>query len=449
MIQNKRQWQEADMAVKITGIDEHSLAKRHGIKQGDILLFINGEEINDMLDLQFYSAEAHLRLTLRRLHRQFDAIIDKKNQYEPLGFEFETYLIDKHHSCKNKCIFCFVDQLPKGLRSSLYFKDDDERLSFLFGNYITLTNLSRHEIDRIKKMKISPINISVHTTDPDRRVFMMKNPRAAQINELMQEFYDAQITMNTQIVLCKGVNDGEYLKQSIERMQQLYPQVQSCSVVPIGVTKYREGLAEVETFDKEESANVIKMVNLWTDLFYKEHGERLIYLSDEFYLRAGIEIPPAEYYGSFAQIENGVGMVRSFIDNFKEELSLAKEPTMDITGDLAVGMAMYPVMCQLIKQANEKLGGRVKIAVHGIENDFFGGNVWVTGLLTAKDLIEQLKGKLTSNKLYLCEDMLRSEKDMFLDDLLPQEVEEVLNVNIEFHQNDGQTLAKKLFGTNS
>ena len=435
------------MAVRITGIDEHSLAQKHGIKQGDSLVFINGEEINDMLDLQFYSAEKHIKLTLRRQNRQFDVNINKKDQYEPLGFEFETYLIDKHHSCKNKCIFCFVDQLPKGLRPSLYFKDDDERLSFLFGNYITLTNLSSHEIDRIKKMKISPINISVHTTDPERRVFMMKNPQAARINELMQDFFEAGITMNTQIVLCKGVNDEEYLHQSILRMQQLYPQVQSCSVVPIGVTKFREKLSQVETFNAKESAKVIEQVKTWTEDFYKIHGERLVYLSDEFYLRAGLPLPPREYYGSFAQLENGVGMVRNFTDNFLEEISYGEKSGPVITGDIATGMAMYPVICALIDQANEQLNGRLKIKVHGIENNFFGGNVWVTGLITAGDLIEQLKGRLTSNTLYLCEDMLRSEKDMFLDDITPAQVEQALGAKLIFHPNDGVQLVNTLLGT--
>lgn len=435
------------MAVKITGIEPGSAAAKYDIKPGDSLLYINGEEINDMLDLQFYSADSHLCLSMKRKEQEFEIKIDKQDQYEPLGLEFETYLIDKHHSCKNKCIFCFIDQLPKGLRPSLYFKDDDERLSFLFGNYITLTNLSRHEIDRIKKMKISPINISVHTVDPDRRVYMMKNPNSAQINELMQEFYDAGITMNTQVVLCKGVNDEQYLKQTIQRMQQLYPQVQSVSVVPLGVTRYREGLAPVETFNKEESARVIDQVEEWTQDFYSQHGQRLIYLSDEFYLRAQRPIPPAEYYGAFNQLENGVGMVRNFIDGFLEELEYSTIPDTPIVGDLAVGMAMYPIMCQVIQQANSLYDNKFNITVHGIENNFFGGNVWVTGLITATDLIAQLQGKLTSDTLYLCEDMLRSEKDLFLDDKTPQDVQQALHVTPIFYRNDGVELVQKLLAT--
>lgn len=285
------------MAVHITGIDRGSLSAEYGILPGDDLISINGEVINDMMDLQFFSSDLNLKIILKRDGKEFEINMEKSDEYDSLGLEFETYLIDKHHSCKNKCIFCFIDQLPKGMRPSLYFKDDDERLSFLFGNYITLTNLSRHEIDRIKKMKISPINISVHAVEPELRVFMMKNPRAAEINSLMDEFYEAGITMNTQVVLCKNINDGEHLKKTIRRMERLYPQVHSVSIVPFGMTRYRDGLEKVESYTKEECRRIIEQVNRWTEDFVKEHdGERLVYLSDEFYMRAQVPLPPAEYY---------------------------------------------------------------------------------------------------------------------------------------------------------
>ncbi len=435
------------MAVRITGIEQRSPAEKYGILAGDNLISINGGEIFDMMDLQFYSTDTQLDIELERDGEKVHISLTKADAYTPLGLEFGTYLIDKQHSCKNKCIFCFVDQLPKGLRKDMYFKDDDERLSFLFGNYITLTNLSRREIDRIKKMKISPINISVHTTDPDLRVFMMKNPRAAEINDLMQEFYDAGIVMNTQIVLCKGVNDGENLKNSIRRLQSLYPQVASCSIVPVGKTRYRDGLAPVETFDAEECAQVIRQVNEWTEEFYAQHGDRQIYLSDEFYLRAGLPIPPAEYYGDFPQIENGVGMVRTLIDSFADEIDYSEGNVNPISADIATGEAMYPVFCEIIRMAEEKLNRKLDITIHKIKNNFFGGNVWVTGLITATDLTDQLKGKLTSGRLLLCNDMLRSEQDMFLDDKTPADLAGELGVEVEFYSNDGMQLAQRLLGT--
>ena len=436
------------MAVHITGIDRGSLSAEYGILPGDDLISINGEVINDMMDLQFFSSDLNLKIVLKRDGKEFEINMEKSDEYDSLGLEFETYLIDKHHSCKNKCIFCFIDQLPKGMRPSLYFKDDDERLSFLFGNYITLTNLSRHEIDRIKKMKISPINISVHAVEPELRVFMMKNPRAAEINSLMDEFYEAGITMNTQVVLCKNINDGEHLKKTVRRMERLYPQVHSVSIVPFGMTRYRDGLEKVESYTKEECRRIIEQVNRWTEDFVKEHnGERLVYLSDEFYMRAEVPLPPAEYYCDYAQLENGVGLVRNFMDNFLEEVEYAEEPYKQVKADMAVGEAMYPIMCQVFQKANEKLNGALDIKVHKIVNNFFGGNVWVTGLITAQDLIRQVQGKLTSDTLLLCADMLDSENEFFLDDKTPEDVEKALGVKLSFYPNDGVKMAQELLGT--
>ncbi len=435
------------MAVHITNIEHGSVAEKYGILPGDELISINEEVINDMMDLQFYSTDTVLDVVIERKGEKQNITVKKEDEYTPLGLEFETYLIDKHHSCKNKCVFCFIDQLPKGMSPYLYFKDDDERLSFLFGNYITLTNLSRREIDRIKKMKISPINISVHTTEPELRVRMMKNPRAREINELMQEFYDAGITMNTQIVLCKNMNDGEHLKTSIRRLESLYPQVHSVSIVPFGYTRYRDGLEKVESFSPEECAQVIKDVHEWTQDFVDEHGERLIYLSDEFFMRAGLPVPPAEYYGDYAQLENGVGMVRNFIDNFTEEVEYAGSLDEPVYADMVTGEAMYPVMCKVLEDANKVLGGKLHITVHKVVNNFFGGNIWITGLITAKDMIEQLKGKLSTDTLLLCQDMLDSENIRFLDEVTPAELERELRVKTMFYPNDGLNLAQFLLGT--
>ena len=428
------------MSVKITSIQSGSVAEKYGLKAGDELVLIDGNEINDMLDLQFFQTNRRLKALVRAQGEEKTIEIKKSDEYEPLGLDFETYLIDKHHFCKNKCMFCFIDQLPKGMRESLYFKDDDERLSFLFGNYVTLTNLSRKEIDRIKKLKISPINISVHTTDPDLRVKMMKNPSAAQINQLMQEFADAQIHMNAQIVLCRGINDGNYLRDTIARLQQLYPWVQSASIVPIGLTKHRQGLAQMETFDGQAANFVIEQVERCTEDFYNKHRKRIVYLSDEFYLKAGREIPPKEYYEDFPQIENGVGMVRTFIDNFNEELQLVAPLKEEIAVDIATGEGFYPVLKQMSDKANEQLGSSLKIKIHSVKNNFFGGNVNVTGLLTAQDIIAQLQGKLISKRLLLCSDVLRREGDLFLDDQTPRQVEKALSTNIEFYSNDGYDL---------
>lgn len=429
------------MAVRISHIEKGSIAQKFKINAGDSLLSINSGEINDMLDLQFYATSKKLVLDiLTNEGEKRKVMFEKSDEYEPLGLDFETYLIDKQHFCKNKCTFCFIDQLPRGMRDSLYFKDDDERLSFLFGNYITLTNLSQKEMDRIKKIKISPINISVHTTNPELRVQMMKNPEAGKINEKMEEFAKSGIKMNAQIVLCRNVNDGTELEKTIKTLQNLYPAIQSVSIVPIGLTKCRDGLEKLETFDEKASEQVIDLVDKATCEFYKENGTRLIYLSDEFYLKAKKEIPTTEYYEDFPQIENGVGMVRTFLDNFYEALEYQKPLKSVVSVDIATGGGFYPILCEAVKKAQDKLQGKLKINIHPIENRFFGGNVNVTALLTGIDLKEQLKGKLISKRLILCKDILRSEGDLLLDDTTPTELENELEATIEFYSNDGADL---------
>ena len=429
------------MAVQIKGVEKSSLAQRFGIAAGDTLVKINGEEINDMLDLQFYQASKNLDIELVTESGEHKNVqIKDKDEYDTLGLEFETYLIDKHHHCKNKCMFCFIDQLPKGLREPLYFKDDDERLSFLFGNYVTLTNLTQKEFDRIKKVRISPINVSVHTTNPELRVQMMKNPRACEIMDRMQEFAAADIKMNCQIVLCKGVNDGEELKRTIRDLQSLYPQVQSVSIVPIGLTRYRDGLAKAETFDSEDAKQVISLVDEATKEFYNTHGTRLIYASDEFYLNAGYDIPDADYYEGFPQIENGVGMVRTFMDNFADDMEYNETARESVAVDIATGESFYPVLKAVTDKAMEKYGDKVKIYVHKVKNEFFGGNVSVTGLLTGTDLVKQLKGNLKTDRLCLCKDVLSDNADIFLDDMTVPQLESQLGTNVEFYSCDGYDL---------
>lgn len=428
------------MAVIIKDVENGSLAAEYGIKAGDKLVSINGEEINDMLDLQFYQSNRKLEIKLETDGTEKLVSISDKDEYQPLGLEFGTYLIDKHHHCKNKCMFCFIDQLPKGLREPLYFKDDDERLSFLFGNYITMTNLTQKEVDRIKKVRISPINISVHTTNPELRVKMMKNPNATNVMERMQEFAAADIKMNCQIVLCKNVNDGEELRRSIRDLQSLYPAVQSVSIVPIGLTGYRDGLEKAETFDGEDSKKVIALVTEETEEFFKANGTRLIYLSDEFYLNAGYDIPGADYYEDFPQIENGVGMVRTFIDNFKDDMDYHPTANGNVAVDIATGESFYPVLKEMTDKAMKKYGDKVKIYVHKIKNEFFGGNVSVTGLLTGTDLVKQLKGNLKTNRLCLCNDVLSDNAEIFLDDMTVPQLENQLGTKAEFYSCDGYDL---------
>ena len=415
------------MAVKIMGADPDSPAKKAGLA-GATLLSIDGSEINDMLDYEFHSAGARLELALMR-GGKLEYVTLEKEEYQPLGCRFESYLIDKKHSCKNKCMFCFIDQLPKGLRETLYFKDDDERLSFLFGNYITLTNLAPREVERIKKMHISPINISVHTVDPELRVTMMKNKHAGEVLRYIDEFAAAGIEMNCQLVLCRGINDGDKLRQSIEKLAGLYPAVQSIAAVPSGLTKYREGLYPLEPYDRETAGRVLDILEEHGERYRQRHGVGIIYPGDEWYLLAERPIPPYEFYDGFPQLENGVGMWRTLHDEFLQALPDMKPPLLPRRIDLATGELAYP----LIKNLTDTLQTvcrKVKITVHCIKNDFFGGNVTVAGLVTGTDLKKQLKGKLKSRTLGIPEVMLREERDKFLDDVTVKELELALGARV-------------------
>ena len=301
--------------VRITYVGKHSRAHKAGIKKDDVLLSINGNEINDVIDYRFYLADENLDLMVDRDSKRMHFSI-MKEQYDDIGLDFETPLMDKKHSCKNKCIFCFIDQLPKGMRETLYFKDDDSRLSFLHGNYITLTNLTEADVDRIIKMRISPINISVHTMNPDLRVKMMKNKRAGEVLSYLDKIRDAHLTMRGQIVLCRGINDGEELNFSMKKLSEYYPWIDSVSVVPAGLTKYREGLYPLTQYTKEESRKIVETINFFGDSMKEKNGSRLFFPADEFYLKAELPLPDEEYYEGYPQIENGVGMLRSFIEQF-------------------------------------------------------------------------------------------------------------------------------------
>ncbi len=429
------------MAVKITGADKGSPAQRAGLA-GAMLLSIDGSEINDMLDYEYYSSGARLELAVMR-GTKLEYLTIEKNEYEPLGCVFESYLIDKKHSCRNKCIFCFIDQLPKGLRETLYFKDDDERLSFLFGNYITLTNLNAHEVERIKKMRISPINISVHTVEPELRVKMMTNRHAGEVLRYIDEFAAAGIEMNCQLVLCRGVNDGEHLRKSIEKLGGLYPAVRSVATVPCGLTRYREGLYPLVPFDRAAACEVLDIIEEYGDRYKKEHGARVIYPGDEWFLLAQRPIPPESYYDGYPQLENGVGMWRRLHDDFMGALPELKRTFLPRAIDVATGELAYPLI-RLLTDTLQSLHGSVRIHVHRIRNDFFGGNVGVAGLITGTDLIAQLKGRLRSRTLGIPEVMLRDEKDRFLDDVTVRQLEKALGVRVRILPQDGAALAASL-----
>ena len=429
------------MAVKITGTDKGTPAERANLK-GATLLSIDGNEIHDMLDYEFFSQGSKLELSVMR-GGALEYLQISKEEYQPLGCCFQSYLIDKKHSCCNKCIFCFIDQLPKGLRDTLYFKDDDERLSFLFGNYVTLTNLSAREVERIKAMHISPINISVHTVDPELRVKMMKNKNAGAVLRYIDEFAEAGIEMNCQLVLCRDVNDGDVLRRSIEKLASLYPHVKSIAAVPAGLTRYREGLYPITAYDKESAAQVLDILEEYGEKFREQYGVRIVYPGDEWFLLAQRPIPKAEYYDEYLQLENGVGMWRLFHDEFMNALGTRHRVLWPRRMDIVTGELAYP----LIKMLTETLCSiypRVHVRVHMIKNEFFGGNVTVAGLITGTDILKQVKGKLCSHTLLIPEVMLREEKDKFLDDVTLSDLERKLHVKTRILPQDGGEVVQML-----
>ena len=430
--------------VEIKSVIKKSPADKAGLKGGDLLLKVNSHEINDFLDYQFYTQESRLTIEYER-KGIVKSVLVKKDEYDDLGLEFETYLMDKEKRCKNKCIFCFIDQNPEGMRESIYFKDDDSRLGFLFGNYITLTNLSERDVERIIEMHISPVNISVHTMNKDLRVKMMKNKNAGECLDIIKHLAENGIEINTQLVLCPEINDGEELKYSLQKLSELYPGVQSIAAVPVGVTKHREGLFEMPEYTKETASEVIDIITSFGDSFKEKHGTRLCYAADEFYLKAERELPNADYYENYCQLENGVGMWTSFKDEFMSGLYDMEEADEERKLSVATGEAAFPLIKELCDEVTKKYPN-TKINVYKIENDFFGHSVTVAGLVTGKDLINQLKGKELFEKLIIPDVMLRSEGDLFLDNVSVEDTEEALGVAVDVtFSADGYDLLDKIF----
>ena len=433
------------MAVIIKQVHRGSPADHAGILPGDTLLSIDGHEIDDVLDYRFYMMNRVLHLRLSRPGMGECAKTVRKGEYEELGLEFETYLMDQQRTCYNKCIFCFVDQMPPGMRESLYFKDDDSRLSFLFGNYITLTNLKRREIDRIKQMHISPINISVHTMNPQLRVEMMKNKHAGESLSIVYELAKSGVKLNTQLVLCPGINDGEELEHSLRELLGLYPGVQSVACVPVGLTKYRDHLPKLEPYRQDTAEDVVRIVEKWGDWAMERYGERICYASDEFYLRAKRPIPDAEFYGEFAQLENGVGLLANLEQEFSSALDMEEADNRVRRVSLATGVDAAPFMEEKAGRVSRKWPG-VTCQVYPIVNRFFGETITVAGLVTGQDLLAQLKGRDLGEELLLPSVMLRHEGDRFLDDLTLEELSSQLGVPIRCVDNEGFDLLDALLG---
>lgn len=435
------------MSVIISRVEERSLAERAGILAGERLISINGNEINDILDYRYHETNRELDILLCAGGEKKNIKI-KKGEYQSIGLEFETYLMDKQRSCKNKCVFCFVDQLPAGMRESLYFKDDDERLSFLFGNYITLTNLTDREVERIIQMHISPVNVSVHTTNPELRVSMMKNPAAARIMELLTRLAEGGIKINCQLVLCPDINDGKELERSLDDLISLAPAVQSIALVPVGLTKHRQGLPELRMFSAEEAGQVVDTAHAYAAECYAKFGSMLVWAADEFYLAAGRELLTDEHYEDYPQLDNGVGMITLLRTEFASAVKLADADDAPHSAAIITGVSAAPILDRMLDEARKKWHN-ADWKVIPITNHYFGENITVAGLVTGTDILAQVKSSdIKGGRALIPQVMLRHEGDMFLDSITLEQVGEGLNASITAVPNDGFELLDALLGIN-
>lgn len=430
--------------IKIKEIIPDTPAYRtHKINAGDSLISINGHRINDVLDYMYYSAENELALVISRNGTEFIVNIEK-SEYDDLGIESESFLMDKKRTCHNKCVFCFIDQMPDGMRDTLYFKDDDARLSFLQGNYVTLTNLGQSDIDRIIDMKLN-INVSVHTTNPELRCKMMNNRFAGDKLKYLKQMTDSGIKLNCQIVLCPELNDGAELERSLTDLGNMMPNISSIAVVPVGLSKFRDGLFPLKTFSKKTAGDALDIISRFQNEFLKKYGTRLVFPSDEFFLIAERKIPTSDYYEDFSQYENGVGMLRSIDDEFMQALECADYDNHKRKISIATGYSAYDTIKRLAVMAEEKYSG-LECNVYSIRNDFFGETITVTGLVTATDIIKQLSGKDLGTELLISSSMLRRDTDIFLDDLTVSDVENKLDLKVTAVDNDGFALLDAILG---
>ena len=426
-------------------VEKDSIARELGIEPGDRLISINGQEIEDIFDYQYYVEDEELLLLIEKPDGEQWELEIEKDADESLGIGFGAGLMDEYRSCCNRCIFCFIDQMPPGMRDTLYFKDDDSRLSFLQGNYVTLTNMSEHDIRRIIKYRLEPINISFQTTNPELRCRMLHNRFAGDALKKVDLLYQGGIEMNGQIVLCKGDNDGEELERSIRDLTRYLPLLRSVSVVPVGLTKFRDGLYPLEPFTKEEARQVLEIIHRWQKKIYEEYGLHFIHAGDEWYLLAEEEVPEEERYDGYLQLENGVGMLRLLFNEFEDAFRQQKGDQRSAELSAATGKLAYPYIRRMAERIEERYPG-VKIHVYCIRNDFFGERITVSGLITGGDIIAQLKGKRLGSRLLLPCNMLKADEDVFLDDLTVKEVSDALQVSVDIVKSSGQDLVDAMLG---
>ena len=416
-----------------------------GIEPGDKLLAITGNEIQDVFDYYYYEESEQLLLLIEKPDGEEWELEIEKDEDESLGIEFDQSLMDEYRSCRNKCMFCFIDQMPKGMRETLYFKDDDSRLSFLQGNYITLTNMSDHDVERIVKYRLEPINISFQTTNPELRCKMLHNRFAGEALKKVDILYRGQIEMNGQIVLCKGVNDGEELERTIRDLTGYLPYLKSVSIVPVGLTKYRDGLYPLEPFTKEDAREVLSVIHRWQEKIYQEHGIHMIHAGDEWYVLAEEEVPEEERYDGYLQLENGVGMMRLLFNEVQEALSAVTGDERQREISLATGRLMYPYIGKILEEIRKKFPN-ITTHLYAIRNDFFGERITVSGLITGQDLTGQLKGQPLGERLLLPCNMLKIGEPVFLDDFTLEEVENSLQVKTDIVKSSGQDLLDAVIG---
>ena len=429
----------------IKAVEPGSIADEMGIEAGDKLLRINDNVVEDVFDYHYYVNDEEVILLIEKPDGEEWELEIEKDCEEDLGLIFEQGLMDEYRSCKNKCVFCFIDQMPKGMRETLYFKDDDSRLSFLQGNYITLTNMSAHDIERIIHYHLEPINISFHTTNPELRCKMLNNRFAGQALDKVKRLYEHNILMNGQIVLCKGINDGEELDRSIRELSEYLPCLQSVSVVPVGLTKYRDGLYPLEPFSKEDARAVIETIEKWQNIFYEKYGLHFIHAGDEWYILAEQEIPKEINYDGYLQLENGVGMLRLMIDEFEEAYAEATGDDRERELSAVTGELAYPYLIKMIEKLQTKYPN-IKVHLYPIRNDFFGERITVAGLVTGGDIIHQLEGKSLGTRLLIPCNMLRDGEEIFLDDITVKELEETLQVKVVIVKSSGWDFLETMTG---
>jgi len=430
----------------ITEIIQDSAAEEAGIEPGDKIISINGVGVTDVFDYRYLISDEVINIEVEKISGEIWEIEIEKEQYEDPGFVFETSLMDKPNICRNKCVFCFMDQLAPCMRKTLHFKDDDYRLSFIEGNYVTLTNVGDEDLDRIALFKLSPINVSVHTTNPELRVKMMKNPQAGNIMNQIRKLVYEGITVNCQIVLCKGINDGEELEKTIEDLALFFPRLKSISIVPVGLTKYREDCTKLEGFDRISSLEVINQIRFFQERFLKQYNSRIVYIADEFYINAGVKIPAYSNYEDFPQIENGVGMIALFKNEFNNYFNRLK---YHINRERKVSVVTGVAAKEFLQGLTNKLVSKepnLDVHIYGIENNFFGHKITVAGLVTGSDIIDQLKGKILGEEILIPEVMLKHDEDIFLDDVTLLEVERELNVKVKKVCSNGKAFIDALLG---